>query len=160
MNVIYCNKGCCYLKTTKFNEDNIEKNYKSRYKSGIFIYSKKQNKILMVQSNGKLWGIPKGTIKKYETIEECAVREVKEETGLVIDKNDLRISTKIRKKATYYYMEKKFEDVDIQITKDNNDANSIGWIKPSCLKLMIRQDKMKVNKHFEVILNRFLNIIL
>lgn len=30
------------------------------------------------------WGIPKGHLNDNETLEECAIREVKEETGLVV----------------------------------------------------------------------------
>lgn len=157
MNVIYCSKGCCYLKTSKYKEK-FDRVYKSRYKCGIFIYDKINDKILIVQSNGKLWGIPKGTIKKYETPEECAIREVKEETGLTFLKEELRISTKIRNKGTYYYIEKEMEDVDIQYTTEENDVNSLGWIKPSCLIMSVKQDKMKVNKHFEILFKRFLNI--
>ena len=40
-----------------------------------------KNEILMIYRRGK-WDLPKGKLDKKESIEECAVREVKEETGL------------------------------------------------------------------------------
>lgn len=40
-----------------------------------------QNEILFIFRKGK-WDLPKGKLDKGETIEECAVREVQEETGL------------------------------------------------------------------------------
>src|SRR6185369_1375331 len=39
------------------------------------------NQLLMIFRRGK-WDLPKGKLDKGETIEECAVREVEEETGL------------------------------------------------------------------------------
>ena len=41
----------------------------------------KDNKILLVSSNSKDFVIPKGHVEKGEKVEECAIREIKEETG-------------------------------------------------------------------------------
>ena len=40
-----------------------------------------QKKILMIFRRGK-WDLPKGKLGKGETLEDCAIREVEEETGL------------------------------------------------------------------------------
>src|SRR5437764_13750926 len=45
------------------------------------IVKNEEGKILMQYRRGK-WDLPKGKLDEGETIEECAVREVKEETGL------------------------------------------------------------------------------
>ncbi|MEQ8903947.1 NUDIX domain-containing protein [Ekhidna sp.] len=47
----------------------------------------KDGKLLMIYRR-KVWDIPKGKVDKGESIEECAIREVEEETGVkgVIDK--------------------------------------------------------------------------
>lgn len=37
---------------------------------------------LIAHKNGSVWAFPKGTVKKGETIEHAALREVKEETGM------------------------------------------------------------------------------
>jgi 8-oxo-dGTP diphosphatase len=47
-----------------------------------------QGKILLVKRGGEpalgLWAIPGGTLKLGETLQECAAREILEETGLTI----------------------------------------------------------------------------
>jgi len=40
-----------------------------------------ENKILMIFRRGK-WDLPKGKLDKNETLKDCAIREVQEETGL------------------------------------------------------------------------------
>jgi len=40
---------------------------------------------LVIQSLGGLWGFPKGHLEEGETIEQAALREVKEETNLTIN---------------------------------------------------------------------------
>ena len=41
----------------------------------------KEGKVLFIYRNDK-WDLPKGKLDKGETIEECALREVEEETGV------------------------------------------------------------------------------
>lgn len=43
----------------------------------------KEGKLLMIYRR-KVWDLPKGKLDKGETIEECAVREVEEETGVKV----------------------------------------------------------------------------
>ncbi len=46
---------------------------------------RKEDKFLVIQSLGGLWGFPKGHLEEGETIEQAALREVKEETNLTIN---------------------------------------------------------------------------
>ena len=50
-------------------------------KAGGGFVQNQENEVLMMFRRGK-WDLPKGKLDKKETIEECAVRETKEETGL------------------------------------------------------------------------------
>ncbi len=45
------------------------------------LVTNKKDEILMIFRRGK-WDLPKGKLDKGETLEQCAVREVEEETGL------------------------------------------------------------------------------
>ena len=49
--------------------------------AGGGIVKNNENKILMIFRRGK-WDLPKGKLDKGEKIEDCAIREVEEETGL------------------------------------------------------------------------------
>ena len=61
---------------------------------GGLVYNNK-NQVLFILRNGK-WDLPKGGIEKGEAIEDTALREVEEETGV----NGLIISQKLQK--TYH----------------------------------------------------------
>ncbi len=45
------------------------------------VVTNKKGKVLFIHRNDK-WDLPKGKLDKGETIEECAIREVEEETGV------------------------------------------------------------------------------
>lgn len=58
----------------------LRKKLKLYIAGGGLVYNAK-NEILFIHRNGR-WDIPKGKIEKGESIEECAIREVEEETGV------------------------------------------------------------------------------
>ncbi len=64
---------------------------------GIGIVIRKDNKVLLMKrkgSNGSgTWAFPGGKLEKFETIEDCAIRETKEETNLDIFNINIDIST-------------------------------------------------------------------
>jgi len=62
----------------------------------------KDGKLLMIYRR-KMWDIPKGKLDKGETIEECAVREVEEETGVKV-----KIDQKIEAVWHTYVTRKKY----------------------------------------------------
>ena len=87
--MFYCSNKCCEIKISPYIKSVIIYNNFSNFKSGIFIFDPENQKILLVQSNGNLWGIPKGTIQKNESFADCAIREVYEETGLIFNTNNI-----------------------------------------------------------------------
>jgi 8-oxo-dGTP pyrophosphatase MutT (NUDIX family) len=154
-----CENSCCLIKIKPYHTKRKDRTER-KYKAGIFIYDPKEDKILLVQSRGNLWGPPKGTLKEGETDKECAVREVNEETGLVIDEDILHVCTKIHTNAMYFFIEKNVCDVEVQEHLDDNDANGITWIRPKCLLDAINNEKMSINYHCKVLLQRFLSLTL
>ncbi|WP_279269921.1 NUDIX hydrolase [Clostridium beijerinckii] len=59
---------------------------------GTCVIISNQNKILMqLRTDNKKWGLPGGSIEIGEKVEETAIREVKEETGLTICLKDLKL---------------------------------------------------------------------
>lgn len=64
-------------------------------KAGGGLVYNKNGEVLFIFRNGK-WDLPKGGIEKHEEIEDTAMREVEEETGV----NGLRITNKLQK--TYH----------------------------------------------------------
>lgn len=51
-------------------------------RAGIILINKEGYILLIKGKSSKKWGFPKGYIEKGETVEECAIREFNEETGL------------------------------------------------------------------------------
>ena len=80
------------------NEKEILKTLKSKIpvsKAGGGLVYNKKGEVLFIYRGGK-WDLPKGGTEKGEDIEETAMREVEEETGV----NKLRITKKLQK--TYH----------------------------------------------------------
>lgn len=153
-----CLDNCCEIRIERYipvfhhKHDN-----RRRYKAGVFICDPTTKRILLVQSRGHLWGPPKGTMNDNETIEECAIREVKEETGLDVDPRNFTECVSIKNRATYYYMEMSQCPVEVQNHIPGNDANGIGWIKIDCLDKLIKSDNLSINQHCRHIIQKFLN---
>lgn len=53
------------------------------------VFNDKKELLLNLRSDTNTWGIPGGSMELYETIEETAVRELKEEAGINADKLEL-----------------------------------------------------------------------
>ena len=56
---------------------------KKTLKAGGGLVKNEKGELLMIYRRGK-WDLPKGKLDKGENIKDCAVREVKEETGLTL----------------------------------------------------------------------------
>ncbi|MBP3920523.1 MAG: NUDIX domain-containing protein [Bacilli bacterium] len=58
---------------------------------GCLIFNKKGQVLLQRRSDDDLWGNPGGSMDLGETIYETIIREIKEETNLAINKENLKI---------------------------------------------------------------------
>ncbi len=158
----HCEKKCCSIKVRQYKGNLTRRRRGHCRKAGVFIYDPKEERVLLVQSRGHLWGPPKGTLEidRKETSQDCAIREVKEETGLDITVKNFKKATKIKNRALYYYSELPTCDIDVQDndTEEQNDANGITWIKISCLLDCVASGKIILNQHCKITFRRFLKI--
>ena len=152
-----CFNDCCQIKINPYYRSDKCFNIK-RKKAGVFFFDPCTNKVLLIQSRGRLWGPPKGTINLDETPHNCAIREVKEETGIDIEETKLKEFIVIHNKAFYFFVEKNECSVDIQNHIIENDANGISWININCLIELIKSNKMKLNSHCKIAFRKFLNV--
>jgi 8-oxo-dGTP pyrophosphatase MutT (NUDIX family) len=153
-----CGNGCCCIHVKKYTKnENTIWDTNRRSKAGVLLYDEELNKVLLVQSRGNLWGIPKGTLETDETFAVAALREVFEETGVRLESGMLHTYVKINNNCVYYFAKYKECDVCVQDHLVGNDANSIGWVNIDCLRALITDSVIKLNKHTEVVLEQFLN---
>lgn len=64
------------------------------------VLNDKKEILLNLRSDTNTWGIPGGSMELYETIEETAIRELKEETGILAD--DLELITVLSGRDYYF----------------------------------------------------------
>ncbi len=122
---------------------------------GGFVFNKK-GEVLFIFRNGK-WDLPKGGIEKGEEIEQTAIREVEEETGV----NNLKVSNKLQKtyhifkrngkyklKITHWFeMHTDFEGT--LIPQDNEGIEKVAWLNPEQVKEALKNSYENIKLLFE-----------
>ena len=106
-------------------------------KAGGGLVYNAEGKVLFIYRNGK-WDLPKGGIEKNEDIEDTALREVEEETGV----NQLKITRKLQKtyhifkrggkyrlKITHWY-EMKTNFQGTPTPQANEGIEKVAWLSP------------------------------
>jgi 8-oxo-dGTP pyrophosphatase MutT (NUDIX family) len=156
----HCDRKCCSILINAYGSDPPNRIYRqTRKKAGMFIYDPIASRVLLVQSRGKLWGPPKGSIEEGEDDVKCAIREVKEETGLDIDVSDFNSTEPvISGHATFFYIETAHSDISVRNEVKDNDANGISWIRIECLIDLVRDGKITLNYHGKFLLRHYLNM--
>jgi 8-oxo-dGTP pyrophosphatase MutT (NUDIX family) len=122
---------------------------------GGLVYNTK-GEILFIFRNGK-WDLPKGGTEKNETMEETAMREVEEETGV----SGLSISKKLQKtyhvfkrngryklKQTYWYeMQSNFDG--IPEGQADEGIEKVEWIHPKDISKVLENSYENIKLLFE-----------
>jgi ADP-ribose pyrophosphatase YjhB (NUDIX family) len=152
-----CSTGCCTIQIYEQKWRRFIYRKRSK-KAGVFIFDPEQERVLLVRSRGFLYGAPKGTIETDESCIDCAIREVKEETGLIVNESDFKKGVKIKNRAIYYYAEMKTTNVQPEDRPDN-DVNAITWIKISCLEEFIKNGIVTLNQDCKLLFKKFLDKI-
>jgi ADP-ribose pyrophosphatase YjhB (NUDIX family) len=160
MSSLVCPSKCCTLKIVPYANNHGEDFFKDAHfcsrKAGVVLYDPHSDKVLIVQSRGRLWGPPKGTLQYGESQRLCAVREVKEETGLDINADSFMRAVNLSNRAIYFYMETSETDVSVQTHIVDNDANGVGWIKLECLEKCVQNGNISLSKHCQIVLKKLL----
>jgi hypothetical protein len=158
-----CHNGmkCCCVRIIPYECKNVPyiTSLKKLKKAGSFIYDSSKRKVLLVQSRGQLWGPPKGSIQPEEVPLQCALREVTEETGIVLNEQQFSGSIVIKSKALYYITDTEVENyINImpQYQVTDNDANGIGWFDIDCIDYWIAKG-FDFNNHTRILLKKILN---
>lgn len=152
-----CNCGECFFDIKTYTGSNKFK--KNRSKAGVVVTDKSENFIILVQSRGNLWGFPKGSIEENEETIDAAVREVFEETGILLSKSKLNTVHHINRNVTYFQTQIDKVQVRVQETL-GNDVNSIGWVNINCLQVLLDQNKIRLNSHAKCLCKKIFGIVI
>lgn len=106
------------------------------------IYNAETEQILMVHNaDVDSWSMPGGAVEDNETLEQAAIREVMEETGLVVEINDVVainecIFNKKNEHAIFITFRANIVGGEISIS-DYDEISTIKWVDiPTANKLM------------------------
>lgn len=98
--------------------------------TGVKVFIKCKNKVLFIQNSYglKSWTLPGGGVKKKESLEDAARREVREEVGIVLDKlinKGSFVSTEEGKQNTVWVFFSEVDDNNVKI--DNWEVQRASW---------------------------------
>lgn len=117
---------------------------------------------LVGRSQQGMWTLPKGTPRSGETIEQVAVREVQEETGLevqlityigLISYSFIRDQVRFYKQVRHFL----FEAVGGDISLHDHEYDSVAWFPlPEAFRHLTYQNEVNILTQAEEILQRWL----
>lgn len=102
----------------------------------VFRKGEKKLEMMMIEDRYARWSLPKGKIEQGETIEQTAIREIEEETGIIgkiIDPIEVIYYNyyhpkhgQIKKEVHYYLV----EAIDGELEAQVSEINRVIWCEP------------------------------
>lgn len=125
--------------------------------AGGLVYNDK-GELLMIFRRGK-WDLPKGKLDEGETIEQCAIREVQEETGLTDVKLgafagityheyfEPRINDDVLKESHWYIMQA--QGMQPLVPQMEEDIEIIEWVDKKNIPLKLENSYANIEEILE-----------
>lgn len=60
--------------------------------TGILLVNRDGKVLLALRTDNKQWSLPGGSLEIGESLEECIIRETKEETSIIVNKEDIKLN--------------------------------------------------------------------
>lgn len=142
-----------------WKEYRASKNNPYHVSAGCVVYKFDQDRLMFAlllrkkenwaEQSEDLWFLPKGTLERTETLEQCALRETEEESGLkveitgylgAINRKWTDIKGLFRDKTTHFFLAKYLSDIG-NWTSDEHDATQWFSAEQAIEKLNILRHK-------------------
>lgn len=123
------------------------------HKGAVAVLPIVDNKVLLVKQyrhpvRETLWEIPAGVFREGETPEECAIRELREETGLsplnLVRLGEIFVSPGYSTEKIYLFYADKF--IPSPLPKDKDELIELGEFAFETFREMIEEGKIKDSK--------------
>jgi len=142
--------------------DSNEKNGTSNQWRNVQYSNMSVEVALVGRSHSGMWALPKGTPESGETLEQVAVREVQEETGLEvrliayignISYSFIRDKIRFQKQVRHFL----FEAIGGDSSLHDAEYDQVEWFSiPEALRRLTYQNEVNILSQAEDILNRWL----
>ena len=117
--------------------------------AGAIIYDNINDAIVIVKGNQQIYSFPKGHIKHNESMEECAAREIYEETGMIFTVDYIKHCNNIIIYEYIYYIiiiNNGLYNYNIFNIIDHHEISSCNWMTIADILSVLHQCNQGVKK--------------
>lgn len=133
------------------------------YCSGVLVFkeNKDSHETLIVTGKKGGQGFPKGKRNKNESVFDCAVRELYEETGITKETIKFLKDVKFREKGILYYLALRESQEEHIIKYDTNELKQVKWYDINdALKLVMKNMRVRIlSESYNIIRSKKLELL-